>query len=58
MVPHNKDIKQLEEQADVLLANKVLVLLSLVLVEAVEHKQPVAMADRHGEVDNQELRAA
>ena len=58
MVPHNKVIKQLEEEEDVLQANKVLVPLSLVLVAEVENKQPVAMADHHGVVDNQEVRVA
>ena len=58
VVPHNKVIKQLEEEADALQANKVLVPLSLVLVAEVEHKQPVAMADHHGVEDNQEQRAA
>ena len=58
MVPNNKIIKQLEEQADVLLANKVLVPLSLVLVAEVEHKRPEVMADHRGVADNQEQRAA
>ena len=57
MVPNNKIIKQLDEQADVLLANKVLAPPSLVLAEAVEHKQLVVIADHHGVVDNQEQRA-
>ena len=57
MVPHNKIIKQPEEQADALQVNTVLAPLLLVLVAAVEHKQPVAMADRHGVVGNQEQRA-
>ena len=58
VVPNNKVIKQLEEEEDVLQDNKVLVPLLLVLAEAVERKQPVAMADHHGVADNQEVRAA
>ena len=58
VVPHNKVIKQLEEEADVLQANKVLVPLSLVSVAEVEHKRPVAMADHRGVADNPEQRAA
>ena len=58
MVPNNKIIKQLEEQADALQANKVLAPLLLVLAEVVEHKQLVVMAGHHGVVDNQELLVA